>query len=78
MENKVISSLRDHCTYNSDAQKKANYFSKILSILTELRSIAQEGVTRVVKLNDVVPMPRELTNVLASCLASTSCPMEQV
>ena len=30
LQNKVISSLKDHVTYNPEAQKKAQYFTRIL------------------------------------------------
>lgn len=43
LETKIINSLRDHTIYNSEAQKKANYFSRILSKLAELRTIGVKG-----------------------------------
>ncbi|KAH7646554.1 putative nuclear hormone receptor hr38 [Dermatophagoides farinae] len=41
IENKIINSLRDHTIYNNDAQKKPNYFSRILNKLSELRTIGE-------------------------------------
>lgn len=43
IENKIINSLRDHTIYNNEAQKKSNYFSKILTKLSELRTIGEHG-----------------------------------
>ena len=37
LQNKIINSLRDHVTYNSDAQRKPHYFSRILDKLPQLR-----------------------------------------
>lgn len=44
LQNKIIESLRDHATYNSEAQKKAHYFSSILSKLPDLRSVNVTGL----------------------------------
>lgn len=57
LQMKIINSLRDHCTYNFEAQKKANYFSKILSILPELRTVSMAAAQRINRLNQVVTMP---------------------
>lgn len=43
IENKIINSLRDHTIYNNEAQKKPNYFSRILTKLSELRTIGEYG-----------------------------------
>ena len=43
LETKIINSLKDHTVYNSEAQKKPNYFSRILSKLSELRTIGELG-----------------------------------
>lgn len=64
IQTKIICSLRDHCTYNSLAQKKANYFSKILATLTEMRTLSMEGMQRMTHLNQVIRMPSELTSIL--------------
>lgn len=64
LQMKVISSLRDHCTYNADAQKKSWYFSKILSILPELRTLSNEGMDRMQQLNRIISMPDNLRNTL--------------
>lgn len=34
---KIIDCLRDHCTYNCEAQRKPNFFSLILGKIAELR-----------------------------------------
>jgi hypothetical protein len=74
LQMKIISSLRDHCTYNSQAQKKTNYFSKLLSTLTELRTLSVEGMTRMIRLNEVVSMTEELTSQV---FTPSSCEMMQ-
>lgn len=57
LETKIINSLRDHTIYNSEAQKKTNYFSRILSKLSELRTIGEFGhrviMQRLSKLSNV-------------------------
>ena len=40
LQNKIINALRDHVTYNSDAQRKPHYFSRILDKLPQLRSLS--------------------------------------
>ena len=44
LQNKVISSLKDHVTYNPEAQKKAQYFTRILDryVLVLLQSFFRE------------------------------------
>jgi len=37
LQMKVIDCLRDHCTYNAEAQRKPNFFSLILGKIAELR-----------------------------------------
>lgn len=56
---KIISSLRDHVTYNSEAQKKAHYLSRLLGKLPELRSLSVQGHQHIfyLKLLDLVPAP---------------------
>lgn len=66
LQMKIIGSLRDHCTYNSEAQKKSNYFSKILSILPELRTLSNEGIDRIQQLNRVISMPESLRSLFES------------
>lgn len=43
LQMKIISSLRDHVTYNAEAQRKPHYFSHILGKLPELRSLSMQG-----------------------------------
>ncbi|KAI1292086.1 putative nuclear hormone receptor HR38 [Halotydeus destructor] len=70
LQTKVINSLRDHVTYNSEAQKKHNYLSKILSILPELRSVSSHGVHRLHELSTSVILPEALESIV-SCYDST-------
>lgn len=67
---KIIASLRDHVTYNSEAQKKPNYFSRILSQLPELRSLSMQGLQRIfyLKLEDLVQAPPLIENMFVSSI----------
>lgn len=62
---KIIESLRDHCTYNSDAMKKQNFFSRILGVIPDLRTLSREGVQRLRKLQDdsLITAPAALENL---------------
>ena len=51
---KIIDALRDHCTYNHEAQQKPHFFSRILGKLPELRSLCREGLLRLKHLKDNV------------------------
>lgn len=59
LESKIVSSLRDHVTYNAEAQRKAHYLSHLLSKLPELRNMSLQGLQRIfyLKLEDLVPAP---------------------
>lgn len=46
MQMKIVDALRDHCTYNSEAQRKPHFFSRILGTIPELRSLSREGRQR--------------------------------
>jgi len=43
---RLIDTLRDHCTYNCDAQKKLLFFPRILGTIPELRTLSKEGLQR--------------------------------
>ena len=43
---KVIDVLRDHCTYNAEAQKQRHLFSRILGKIPQLRNLSSEGTRR--------------------------------
>lgn len=70
LQMKIISSLRDHVTYNSEAQKKSHYFSKILSKLPELRTLSIHGLQRIfyLKLEESVKIPEFIENMFAATL----------
>ncbi|KAK8386617.1 hypothetical protein O3P69_017835 [Scylla paramamosain] len=70
LQMKIISSLRDHVTYNAEAQKKPHYFSRILGKLPELRSLSVQGLQRIfyLKLEDLVPAPQLIENMFVSSL----------
>ncbi|XP_011301169.1 nuclear receptor subfamily 4 group A member 2 isoform X1 [Fopius arisanus] len=59
LQSKIISSLRDHVTYNAEAQRKTNYLSRLLGKLPELRSLSIQGHQRIfyLKVEDLVPAP---------------------
>ncbi|XP_060597294.1 probable nuclear hormone receptor HR38 isoform X2 [Ruditapes philippinarum] len=59
LQMKIIDCLRDHCTYNSEAQRKPNFFSLILGKIAELRTLSREGLERLIyfKLEGSFPTP---------------------
>ena len=65
---KIIESLRDHVTYNAEAQKKTHYFSSILSKLPDLRSLSMHGLTHLheIKLESIVTIPESITKLINS------------
>ncbi|XP_015786473.1 nuclear receptor subfamily 4 group A member 2 [Tetranychus urticae] len=70
LQMKIIESLRDHVTYNAEAQKKSHYFSSILSKLPDLRSLAMDGLTMLheIKLESIVSIPDTLSKLLINTL----------
>ncbi len=70
LQMKVITSMRDHVTYNAEAQRKPHYFSRLLSKLPELRSLSAQGLQRIfyLKLEDLVAAPPLLEAMLSSSL----------
>lgn len=74
LQNKVISSLKDHVTYNPEAQKKQQYFTRILDRLQALKSIGVLGLQRVfyVKLEELVPAPPIIESMFAATTSSSN------
>ncbi|XP_039280267.1 probable nuclear hormone receptor HR38 isoform X2 [Nilaparvata lugens] len=70
LQMKIISSLRDHVTYNAEAQRKSHYFSRLLGKLPELRSLSVQGLQRIfyLKLEDLVPAPPLIENMFVASL----------
>ncbi|XP_075212010.1 hormone receptor-like in 38 isoform X2 [Lycorma delicatula] len=70
LQMKIISSLRDHVTYNAEAQRKTHYFSRLLGKLPELRSLSVQGLQRIfyLKLEDLVPAPPLIENMFVASL----------
>ena len=70
LQMKIISSLKDHVTYNSEAQKKPHYFSRILAKLTDLRTLSVNGLQRIfyLKLEDAVSTPAAIENMFSPTL----------
>ena len=50
LQMKIIDTLRDHCTYNSQAQKIHQYFSHILAKIPDLRTLSKQGIERLYQL----------------------------
>ena len=67
LQMKVIDALKDHCTYNSEAQRKPQLFSTILGKLPELRTLSREGLQRLFyfKLEDK-KLPQVLDNLFVA------------
>ncbi|ODM95931.1 putative nuclear hormone receptor HR38 [Orchesella cincta] len=70
LQMKIIGSLRDHVTYNCEAQKKPHYFSRVLAKLPELRTISVQGLQRIfyLKLEDLIPAPPVIEAMFSSTL----------
>lgn len=70
MQQKIINSLKDHVTYNNEAQQKSHYFSKLLGKLSELRTLSVQGLQRIfyLKLEDLVPAPPMIENMFLASL----------
>ena len=71
LQMKIISALRDHAIYNSEAQKKPNYIPQILGKIPELRSLSLEGVRRIFYLKEegrIVPAPPLVEKMFLSSL----------
>ncbi|XP_052814945.1 nuclear receptor subfamily 4 group A member 2-like isoform X2 [Mya arenaria] len=68
LQMKIIDCLRDHCTYNADAQRKPNFFSLILGKIAELRSLSREGQERLIffKLQGLFPTPPVIESLFHS------------
>lgn len=65
---KIIDCLRDHCTYNSEAQKKTNFFSIILGKIAELRTLSREGLQRLFyfQLENIIQAPPIIESLFLS------------
>ncbi|KAI8761413.1 nuclear receptor subfamily 4 group A member 2-like isoform X2 [Biomphalaria glabrata] len=71
LQMKIIDCLRDHCTYNSEAQRKPHFFSRILSKIAELRTLSREGLqcmTEVAKFDDAHSAPAVIQNYISNQL----------
>ena len=68
---KIIDALRDHCTYNSEAQRKPQLFSTILGKMPELRSLSREGLERLFYFK---PEDKKLPQALLNLLAANKLP----
>ncbi|XP_043466802.1 nuclear receptor subfamily 4 group A member 2 isoform X3 [Leptopilina heterotoma] len=70
LQMKIISSLRDHVTYNAEAQRKTHYLSRLLGKLPELRSLSVQGHQRIfyLKLLDIVHAPSFIEEMFMATL----------
>lgn len=66
LQTKVIDSLKEHCTYNAEAQKINQYFSRVLGKIPELRNLSREGLQRLVMLKQECPNTPELIDKLCA------------
>ena len=59
LQNKIIGCLNDHVTYNTSASNRANFLSRVLLQLPELRVLSKKGLQRLyfLKLEDSVQAP---------------------
>lgn len=64
MQMKIIDALRDHCTYNSEAQKKPQLLSRILGRIPELRSLSSLATRRLDLLRATVSPPTSLSTLV--------------
>lgn len=58
LQNKVINALKDHVTYNPEAQRKGQgYFTKILERLPAVKSLNVQGLQRLfyLKMDNLLP-----------------------
>jgi nuclear receptor subfamily 4 group A protein 2 len=67
LQMKIINSLKDHVTYNSEAQKKPHYFSRILAKLPDLRTLSFGLLQRIfyLKLEDPVQTPAAIESMFS-------------
>ncbi|XP_034938515.1 nuclear receptor subfamily 4 group A member 2 isoform X2 [Chelonus insularis] len=70
LQMKIVTSLRDHVTYNAEAQRKTQYLSHLLSKLPDLRSLAAQGLQRIfyLKLENLAPMPPLIETLFVSSM----------
>ncbi|BFZ15377.1 hypothetical protein BsWGS_18416 [Bradybaena similaris] len=71
LQMKIIDCLRDHCTYNSQAQRKPHFFSRILSKMAELRSLSREGLQclhNVASFDEAVAAPAAIQSFISNQL----------
>ncbi|XP_071792197.1 nuclear receptor subfamily 4immunitygroup A member 1-like isoform X1 [Asterias amurensis] len=59
LQNRIIGCLNDHVTFNTSAPNRANFLSRILLQLPELRVLSQKGLQRLysLKVEDAVQAP---------------------
>ncbi len=74
LQMKIIGSLRDHLTYTTGdqtgSQTKSHFFSRILSKLTDLRSLSVQGLQRIfyLKFEDLIPAPPTIEAMFSTTL----------
>ena len=62
-ESKVVDSLRDHCTYNPDAQNNPHLYSRVVNLMPELDSLSQLLISRLQQalLDHDITVPSQLS-----------------
>lgn len=64
-ESKVVDSLRDHCTYNPEAQNQPHLYSRAVNLLTPLDSLCQHLISRLQQTiyDSTVPVPSQISQL---------------
>lgn len=68
LNERILAALRDHVTYNPEAQKKPQYLTRVLEKLPFLRNLSQQAMQRIfyLRLVGLVPEPPILEKLFSS------------
>ena len=70
LKERVLAALRDHVTYNPEAQQKPQYLTSILDKIPFLRTLSQQAMQRIfyLRLVGLVPEPPILEKLFSSSI----------
>jgi len=70
LQTRLLNCLRDHATYNPEAQRKPQYLSRVLDKLPQLRALSVQALQRIfyLKLEGLVPAPPLIERMFASSI----------
>jgi nuclear receptor subfamily 4 group A protein 2 len=70
LQARLLNCLRDHATYNPEAQRKPQYLSRVLDKLPQLRALSVQALQRIfyLKLEGLVPAPPLIERMFASSI----------